>query len=218
MRADSELQAHQELVEKVVRRLSRELDLSCDPEDLRAWGQQGLLEAQQRFDATRGVRFSTFAYYRVRGAVIDGVRKQGWLRRRAYAKLKALEATDLVSEPVGELEAQQRSESAEQRAARIGDLLGKISAAYLLSALGQGDDAAPETPEDQVDQAMTRQVVQRDLAGLPERERALLQAVYFDGATIEEAGARLGLSKSWASRMHAKALERMRKSLAVSLG
>jgi RNA polymerase sigma factor for flagellar operon FliA len=218
MRVDAEVQAHQELVDKVVRRLSRELDLSCDPDDLRAWGQQGLLEARQRFDATRGVRFSTFAYYRVRGAVIDGVRKQGWLRRRAYAKLKAFEATDLVCEPVAEVEGQQPSLSAEQRAAQIGDILGKISAAYLLSALGQGDDATPETPEDHVDQAMTRKVVQRDLADLPERERALLQAVYFEGVTIEEAGARMGLSKSWASRIHAKALERMRKSLAVSLG
>lgn len=218
MRVDAEEQAHQELVEKVVRRLSRELDLSCDPEDLHAWGQQGLLEARQRFDASRGVRFSTFAYYRVRGAVIDGVRKQGWLRRRAYAKLKALEAVDLVSEPVGEQEAQQPSANAEQRAAQIGDLLGKISAAYLLSALGQGDDDTPETPEDQVDQVMTRQAVQRDLADLPERERALLQAVYYEGTTIEEAGARMGLSKSWASRIHAKALERMRKSLTVSLG
>ncbi|HEX5657749.1 MAG TPA: sigma-70 family RNA polymerase sigma factor [Polyangiales bacterium] len=218
MRADAEAEAHQELVDKVVRRLSRELDLSCDPEDLRAWGQQGLLEARQRFDASRGVRFSTFAYYRVRGAVIDGVRKQGWLRRRAYAKLKAYEAADRVSEPVGEQEAQQASATVEQRAAQVSEILGKISAAYLLSALGQGDDATPETPEEHVDLVMTRQVVNRDLAELPERERVLLQAVYFEGATIEEAGARMGLSKSWASRMHAKALDRMRKSLTVSLG
>jgi RNA polymerase sigma factor FliA len=218
MRVDAEAQAHQELVEKVVRRLSRELDLSCDPDDLRAWGQQGLLEAQQRFDAGRGVRFSTFAYYRVRGAVIDGVRKQGWLRRRAYAKLKAYEAADRVSEPVAETEAQVASTTPNARAAQIVDILGKISAAYLLSALGQGDDDQPESPEDQVDVAMTRKQVQRDLAELPERERVLLEAVYFEGLTIEEAGVRLGLSKSWASRLHAKALERMRKSLTVRLG
>lgn len=218
MQVNAEAQAHQELVEKVVRRLARELDLSCDPDDLRAWGQQGLLEAQQRFDASRGVRFSTFAYYRVRGAVIDGVRKQGWLRRRAYAKLKAYEAADRVSEPVGELEAQSPSATAAERAAQIGDILGKISAAYMLSALGQSEHDRPETPEELVETAKVRQLVQRDLAELPERERVLLQAVYFDGVTIEEAGARLGLSKSWASRMHAKALERMRKSLSLSLG
>src|SRR3954470_24445964 len=96
MHDDAEFEANQELVERIVRRLVRELDLSCDPDDLRAWGHQGVLEAKARFDPGRGVRFSTFAYYRVRGAVLDGVRKQGWLRRRAYAKLKALEAADAL--------------------------------------------------------------------------------------------------------------------------
>lgn len=213
---DAEAQAHHELVEKVVRRLVRELDLSCDPEDLRGWGQQGLLEAKTRFDASRGVRFSTYAYYRVRGSVIDGVRKQGWLRRRAYAKLKAFGATDQVCESVAETSGS--APDVAERAAQIGDILGKISAAYLLSALGQGSDDQADTPEQQVDLAMTRKLVQRELAELPERERSLLQAIYFEDATIEEAGARLGLSKSWASRMHAKALERLRKSLAISLG
>jgi RNA polymerase sigma factor FliA len=216
MQIDAETVTHRELVERVVRRLQRELDLSCDPDDLRAWGHQGVLEAKARFDPARGVRFSTFAYYRVRGAVLDGVRKQGWLKRRAYAKLKALEALDGVAEPVGEVEAQQPSQAAAERAAQISDILGKISAAYMLSAVGQGEESAPETPEALVDAAELRVAVKRDLDKLPERERVLLEAVYFDGVTIEEAGQRLGLSKSWASRMHAKALERMRKSLSVS--
>jgi RNA polymerase sigma factor for flagellar operon FliA len=208
---------HQDLVERVVRRLIRELDLSCDPDDLRAWGQQGVLEAKARFDPARGVRFSTFAYYRVRGAVLDGVRKQGWIRRRAYAKLKALEAADGVAEPLSEAEAQRASVSPAARAAQLDDVLAKISAAYLLAAVGQGEDSAPETPEQLVDAAELRDVIKRDLGKLPERERVLVHAVYFDGVTIEEAGVRLGLSKSWASRMHAKALERLRKSLSLSL-
>lgn len=217
MQVDSESEAHRELVERVVRRLQRELDLSCDPDDLRAWGHQGVLEAKARFDASRGVRFSTFAYYRVRGAVLDGVRKQGWLKRRAYAKLKALEAADAVTEPIAEVEGQSPSVTAAARAAQIGDILGKISAAYMLSAVGQGEDSTPDTPEELVDAAELRAVVKRDLGNLPDRERVLIEAVYFDGVTIEEAGQRLGLSKSWASRMHAKALERMRKSLRLAL-
>lgn len=218
MQADAEYQAHHELVERVVRRVSRELDLSCDPEDLRAWGHQGVLEAKARFDAARGVRFSTFAYYRVRGAVLDGVRKQGWLKRRAYAKLKALEATDALGEPLTEVQAQTADPSAPARAAQISDMLGKISAAYMLSVVGQGEDETPDTPEQLLEAAQTRGVVKGGLAQLPERERSLVEAVYFEGVTIEEAGSRLGLSKSWASRMHAKALERMRKTLGVSIG
>ena len=217
MQADAEYLAHHELVERVVRRLSRELDLSCDPEDLRAWGHQGILEAKSRFDPTRGVRFSTFAYYRVRGAVLDGVRKQGWLKRRAYAKLKALEATDALGEPLAEVQAQGESLSPAERAAQISDILGKISAAYMLSVVGQGEEDTPDTPEQLLEAAQTRGVVKGGLLQLPERERSLVEAVYFEGVTIEEAGSRLGLSKSWASRMHAKALERMRKSLVPRL-
>src|SRR4051812_14900284 len=107
MQGDPEFEANQELVERIVRRLIRELDLSCDPDDLRAWGHQGLLEAKPRFDPARGVRFWVFAYYRVRGAILDGVRSQGWLKRRAYAKLKAYEAPDALSEQLAEAPAQE---------------------------------------------------------------------------------------------------------------
>lgn len=203
--------AHQELVERVVRRLIRELDLTCDPGDLRAWGHQGLLEAKQRFDPARKVRFSTFAYYRVRGAVLDGVRSQGFLKRRAYAKLKAFEAADSLAEELAEGNAAGPELSREARARELDDAVGKISAAYVLSALGQADERAADTPESLVEAAEDRSAVRDGLASLPEKERELLEAVYFQGATIEQAGAQLGLSKSWASRMHAKALSRMRK-------
>lgn len=217
MYGEAESEAHHKLVERVVRRLQRELDLSCDVGDLRAWGHQGLLEAKQRFDAARGVRFTTFAYYRVRGAVLDGVRKQGWLKRRAYAKLKAFEAADAAGEQLADAEAQSPSTTLAARAAQIEDVLGKISAAYLLSAVGQGEETTPETPEELVTSAQTRELVRTGLGALPEREQTLVRAIYFDGMTIEEAGAQLGLSKSWASRMHGKALERMRKGLAARL-
>jgi RNA polymerase sigma factor for flagellar operon FliA len=202
-----------QLVERALRRLVRELDLSVDPEDLRGWGQQGLLEARQRFDPSRGVRFSTFAYYRVRGAMLDGVRRQGWIRRSAYAKLKTLEAADALSEQQGETLAQGPAPGVAARASALDDILAKVSAAYLLSAVGQEEEEVRDTPETMLEREQDRSAVKASLSGLPERERALLESVYFGGATIEEAGARMGLSKSWASRMHAKALERLKKHI-----
>ncbi len=209
----AEIEAHRDLVERVVRRLVSELDLSCDQDDLRGYGFQGLLEAKQRFEPDRGVRFSTFAYYRVRGAMLDGVRMQGWMKRRAYAKLKAFEATDDVAESVGDASADKPQQSVAARAAAIDDVLSKVSAAYMIAAVGQDrveDESTPETLLSGVEEQTT---VKRNLARLPDKERALLESVYFDGVTIEQAGERMGLSKSWASRLHAKALERMRKSL-----
>jgi RNA polymerase sigma factor for flagellar operon FliA len=213
-----DIESHAELVERVLKRLTRELDLSVDPDDLRGWGQQGLLEAKQRFDPQRGVRFSSFAYYRVRGAMLDGVRRQGWLRRSAYAKLKAIEAADSLSEEYGESTAQGPAASVSERARAIDDVLGKISAAYLLSAVGQGEETSGDTPETMFAHEEQRDVMKQSVQTLPERERALVEAVYFGGTTIEEAGQRLGLSKSWASRMHAKALERIKKHVAGRLG
>jgi RNA polymerase sigma factor for flagellar operon FliA len=202
----------EQLVERALKRLLRELDLSVDPADLRGWGQQGLLEARQRFDPSRGVRFSTFAYYRVRGAMLDGVRRQGWIRHSAYAKLKALEAADSLCEGEGEAQAQGAAGIAE-RARAIDDVLAKISAAYVLAAVGQAEDQPSDTPESALEREQQRSVVKQSLDVLPERERSLVEAVYFGGATIEEAGAQLGLSKSWASRMHGKALERLKKTV-----
>lgn len=212
MQESGDFAAHQELVERVVGRLSRELDLSCDIGDLLAWGHQGVLEAKQRFDPSRGVRFTTFAYYRVRGAVLDGVRSQGFIKRHAYAKLKALEAGDDLAEQSAESHAGAEL-SVAQRAQEVEDILGKISAAYVLSALGQSDDRPVDTPESLTESAQSQSAVREGLKHLPDKERQLLTAVYFDGATIEEAGMQLGLSKSWASRLHGKALARMRKQL-----
>jgi RNA polymerase sigma factor for flagellar operon FliA len=207
----------EQLVERALKRLVRELDLSVDPADLRGWGQQGLLEARQRFDPSRGVRFSTFAYYRVRGAMLDGVRRQGWIRRSAYAKLKAIEAADSLSEAEGETHAQGPAPNLAERARSVDDILAKISAAYLLSAVGQDEQEPRDTPETMLEREEQRSVVKESLSVLPERERTLVEAIYFGGATIEEAGARLGLSKSWASRMHAKALDRLKKNVSRRL-
>jgi RNA polymerase sigma factor for flagellar operon FliA len=215
MHEGDDFRAHKELVDRVVRRLVRELDLSCEIGDLTAWGHQGLLEAKQRFDPARGVRFSTFAYYRVRGAVLDGVRAQGFVKRRAYAKLKAFEAADALAEHAAESRSDEPDAALSERANALEEVLGRISAAYVLSALGQSDDREAETPETVLASAESKSAVQDRLLSLPPKEQQLLSAIYYEGVTIEVAGERLGLSKSWASRMHAKALSRMKKGLAL---
>ena len=69
---------HEKMVETLACRLRRELALQGGLDDLMAFGYGGLLEAHARFDATRGVRFQTYAYHRVRGAMLDGVRKMAY--------------------------------------------------------------------------------------------------------------------------------------------
>ncbi|MFW6088028.1 MAG: sigma-70 family RNA polymerase sigma factor, partial [Myxococcota bacterium] len=100
MSDDRFIEQHRDLVQRLARKVRSELDLTCDAEELEAYGFQGLVQARDRFDADRGVRFSTFAYYRVRGAILDGVRQMAFLPRRAHRRLRLAEATDRITEPL----------------------------------------------------------------------------------------------------------------------
>ena len=87
-------------VRAIASRTRAQLGLDSPLEDLVAFGFQGLLEARQRFDASKGVAFKSFAHYRVRGAILDGVRSMARLPRRAYARLRAAEALDQMAEAI----------------------------------------------------------------------------------------------------------------------
>ena len=103
--ADAIVKEYQGLVRSIALKLRSQFDLNCDLDDLIAFGNQGLLEAMSRFDPTRGVQMNTFAYYRIRGAVLDGVRRMAYLPRRIHHKVREAEALDLVSEPIGDARA-----------------------------------------------------------------------------------------------------------------
>lgn len=213
MRPDDHFKAHVDLVARLALKLKRQLGLSLDERELRAWGYQGLMEAKHRYRSDRGAQFSTFAYYRIRGAMLDGIRKQGWAGRRTYARIKAVETGDRLAEQHAPSSGKRARAERSTRAADIDGILGGIGTAYLLSSVGLSDGLEDTSPETLFAAAEHCQAVRAQLHRLPTRERTLLEAVYFEGATLEEAGAKLGISKSWASRVNAKALARLRRNL-----
>jgi RNA polymerase sigma factor for flagellar operon FliA len=181
-------------------------------QDLVAFGYQGLLEARQRFDAARGVQFKSFAYYRVRGAVVDGVRSMAYLPRRAYARLKAAEAVDLEGEQITDAAGNAAPAQDAESALRVLDgVLGRVAAAYATAA--SAEDAPQDDPEESLLARERRDAVQAALATLPEQEAFLLRGHYIEGRNFDELAAELGLSKSWASRIHTRALGRLREAL-----
>ncbi|MCA9582116.1 MAG: sigma-70 family RNA polymerase sigma factor [Myxococcales bacterium] len=205
------------LVERIVSQTVRQLDIDGFREDLVAYGMSGLLEARSRFDASRGVQFNTFAYYRIRGAVFDGLRDFARLPRRAHAKLKAAEAADQITESDAEARAQVPGEPTPAQAAQaLADTLNKLSASYVINALGQDEEAAPDSAEEGLLRRERRQSVRAVLDALPDRERALIDGHYFQGRQFDTVAAELGISKSWASRLHSKALHRLREALESS--
>lgn len=207
---------HEPFVRKLAGAIRAQLELSTDVEDLVAYGFRGLLEARARFDPSRGVRFDAFAHYRVRGAIFDGIRQMAYLPRRAHLHRKAAEALDRAAEEVAMERAARPEDRAEAAAtlAAIDDILGKTCAAFVIAAVGQSpEDDAPETPDEEAVRAEDRARIGAVLGVLDERERALIEGHYFADRTIEEIGAEMGISKSWASRLHSRALGRLRSAL-----
>jgi RNA polymerase sigma factor for flagellar operon FliA len=212
---DRFIEEYRPLVHSIAQKLRTQLDLQGDPEDLAAYGFRGLLEARSRYDASRGVQFNTFAYYRIRGAILDGVRKMAWLPRRTYDRARSAEATDQVTEPLGAARgAAGPAARLEDTLQTLDDALGRIAAAHTLATSTEpssdSEHQGRPDPEEQAiggqDQAQLREA----LATLPERERALIEGFYFEDRRFDEVAQELGISKSWASRLHSKALDRLR--------
>ena len=189
-------------------------------DELVALGNAGLAEAAQRFDPARGASFNTFAWYRVQGSIIDGLRKATNLPRRAWAKLVALRAASEYLEHRAERDAgaaQRGAKPAEgaDALAAVKQAMSAIRTMYVTSLEGmreQGFDPAAQGPgaDEGLDTSRLSSRLQEAMRSLNERERALMTKHYWEGKNLLEAGAELGISKSWASRMHAQAVEKLR--------
>lgn len=213
---DQFVRDHEGLVTHIAKRLRAEMELSLAMEDLRAWGFQGLLEAKGRFDAARGVQFSTFAYYRVRGAMIDGVRKSGYLTRRAYEMARLAEAADAIGEQAAETRAGQspaQASDVEATVLSIDDILTRTAAAFVIEAVGQSERETVPQPEEMLIAAESRERVRKAVDTLPEREAKVIRDFYFTGRVLDEIGADLKLSRSRVSRIHTHALKLMREAM-----
>jgi RNA polymerase sigma factor for flagellar operon FliA len=217
---DRLVEEHLHLVHAIAEKLRGRLGKTMEPGDLVGYGTKGLIEAAARFDPQQGVAFSTFAYYRIRGAMFDGMRIMGWYSRGDYARFRAEERAGEYLAAAAAREGAERaaqagaSEPGEALAA-IADLLGGVAAIHITSfdaALDRPDDTFQAPDEALLDQE-ARQRVRAALAALPEKERRLLELYYFADQNLEDAGKQLGLSKSWASRLHARAVGHLREYL-----
>jgi len=210
------VEEYRPLVASIASKIRARFELRAEMDDLMAYGFAGLLEAKRRYDPTRGVQFNSFAYYRIRGAIIDGVRDGGFLSRRAYKQLKAAEAALYLGESVGEARAADPKARAdkEKTAATLRDTITKLSASWTLAALGQSEEETKDDPEEALLGKEMKERVRTLVPSLPERERALVEGFYFQGRRFDHVAEELGISKSWASRLHHKALGRLRDALA----
>ena len=216
------VEQHLSLVHAIAAKLKRTLGRTIDFDDLVGYGTKGLLEAAQRFDPTQGATFTTFTYYRVRGAMLDGLRTMGWYSRADYARYRAEERANEYMQNQAEREAAGSAagggDESDKGAAleSIAEVLGGVAAIHITSleaAASLADEKLP-APGADLERLQSQARVREALTRLPERERTLMEMYYFGEKNLEEAGTALGLSKSWACRLHARAVGLLRDALA----
>jgi RNA polymerase sigma factor FliA len=209
--------AELDLVDVNARQVARRLAApSVTLDDLRSFGREGLLQAARSFDATRGVPFRRWANMRIRGAMIDGVRQWGHLPRRVYHELRAMSAGDDVQEALVEEHAATPASTPEAADRRLSTYLAGVATAIAVGSIAAYEDLGDErdpSPEELAAKAELVAQVRAVVRRLPDAERTLIERHYFGDETLDHAAASLGLSKSWGSRLHARAIERIASEL-----
>ncbi|CAN5345392.1 FliA/WhiG family RNA polymerase sigma factor [soil metagenome] len=215
------VEQHLDVAKKAAHMIFPRVREHVELDELVALGNAGLAEAAQRFDPTKGASFATFAWYRVQGSIVDGLRKASHLPRRTWAKLVALRAASDFLEHRAEREAgaaQQGVKPTEgaEALAQVKNELAAIRTMYVTSLEAMQDkgfdrpDETTPSADQAIDAGRASQRIRAAIDRLPEKEQALMKKHYWEGKNLLEAGAELGISKSWASRLHAQAVEKLR--------
>ncbi len=219
------IREHSELVRRIAYHLIARLPATTEVEDLIQSGMMGLLEAARNFDPSRGASFATFAGIRIRGAMIDEVRRHDWTPRSVHQKHRQ------VTQAINEIENETgRHAEPAQVAERLGislddyyDIVRDSAVSKLYSLDESVDDATQSrrilsenavTPDDAVEEDQFRQEIANEIRRLPEREQLVLSLYYERELNLQEIGAVLGVSESRVCQIHGQALVRLRARMA----
>jgi RNA polymerase sigma factor for flagellar operon FliA len=213
-------------VEQLARRVAATMPHSIDIGDLVQDGVIGLIDAADRYDEDRGIKFETFAERRIRGAMIDALRKDAWPRgvRRQRRELEAAREElrrELGCEPsLADLAAKVGSDEK-----RLGRTIVRIHAIESTSPMANTENlneatlpaalipSEPETPDAAYERHQTEDRVRAAIGTLPPREQKVIGLYYYQEATMKQIGAEIGVNESRVSQLHARAIRRLKDAL-----
>ncbi len=212
---------HIDLVKRIAHHLVARLPATVDVNDLMQSGMVGLLEAAGNFDAARGASFETYAGIRIRGAMLDDIRKHDWTPRSVHHKYRrVMDAMNAVEGRTG------RAATAEEVAAHLEisideyhKILADSSGSRLFSfeetleeptLKRQPPSSAAPTPDQELYRSQFRQQLADSIENLPERERLVLSLYYEQELNLKEIGAVLEVSESRVCQIHGQAVMRLR--------
>jgi RNA polymerase sigma factor for flagellar operon FliA len=212
------VERHADLVHKLARRVSREIGV-VNVEELESVGNEALVRSAMRYEPDGAASFSTYAYYRVRGAMIDEIRKRTPARRKYKRALVRLEATHaLLVEAADTQQAPARSgqrQPLEQRVELARELVRRAAVAVCLSEPEDRviDEVATEAPDPEqlLLDADVRSRLWQLIDGLDAEQRMLVEALYIQGLQMKDIAAQLGTSVATVSRRHSRIVELLGK-------
>ncbi|MGF7029707.1 RNA polymerase sigma factor for flagellar operon FliA [Paenibacillus mucilaginosus] len=221
------IESYLPLVDYVSSRLSIGLPKNVAKEDLASFGVMGLIDAIEKFDYERGLQFETYASWRIRGAIIDGLRQGDWVPRSIREKAKKVEdayqkleqkymrsVTDSeMSEylNVSESEFQQMVQDiAVTAVCSIDDPIREEDSETRLSLLV---DEKAKNPESKVNELHLKETLAKAIEKLTEKERIVVSLFYFEELSLSEIAEVMSLSPSRISQLHSKAILRLRGAL-----
>lgn len=220
------------LVKYVAGRVSVGLPATIEQADLVSYGIFGLIDAIEKFDIGRNIKFETYAINRIRGAIIDELRAIDWIPRSVRFKAREVERA------LGELEGRllrppSDAELAEELGVSLDDLQETLNQINLVSVVALDEllsvsgekgeavslvdtlaDARAADPEMSFESEETRHILAQAINHLPERERLVITLYYYEGLTLAQIGQVLGVTESRVCQMHTKAVLQLRNKMA----
>jgi RNA polymerase sigma factor for flagellar operon FliA len=215
------------LVKFVAGRVGAGLPSSVDPGDLVSAGVFGLIDAVERFDPERGVKFETFAVPRIRGAVFDGLRSLDWVPRSvrsrarevegAFAELEGRFGRAPTDEELSGYLKITATEFQKWLVSIASTTVGPLDRALVAGAEPRAlNGDVPDSPAMMVEESEVKRLVRHEVRRLPEREKLVLSLYYDEGLTLAEIGGVLGVTESRVSQIHTKAVLHLRARLSAS--
>jgi RNA polymerase sigma factor for flagellar operon FliA len=216
------------LVKLVAGRLNMYLGYTVEYDDLVGYGVFGLIDAIDKFDYGKGIKFETYASLRIRGSILDQIRKMDWIPRSVRQKQKQIENAVAKLEKEKGVNLKDKDIATELGISldeyRNWEGLTNISnVASLDEFIEQGTEngvkefknTAYLEPEQAVDREEVKKMLMDSLELLTEKERKVILLYYYEDLTLKEVASVLEVSESRISQLHSKALEKMKKHLGV---
>ncbi|MCL2386291.1 MAG: FliA/WhiG family RNA polymerase sigma factor [Defluviitaleaceae bacterium] len=214
------------LVKYVSGRMLIHIGQHVEHDDLVGYGIFGLIDAIDKFDNAKGVKFETYASFRIRGAIIDHIRRMDWVPRTLRQKNKQMEQVynqledELGRQPTDEELSEKLSMSLEETQ----DLMRKSSVLSLVSLddfMEQNYEASftslvtnrMDSPEEQTERQERKEMLADAIGKLSEKERLVITLYYFEDLTLKEISSIMKVSESRVSQIHTKAITRLQGKL-----